>query len=74
MTSDAPKIKTSTWTVRLDPVITKKMVEQTTRKATIWQKVRLLIRPSQYSFDGKSIIRYKEMDGICYVMKRGTRL
>jgi hypothetical protein len=68
------KVTTQAWSVRYQPIITKEQVEAITKKATIWQKLRLLFRPSHYSFDDKSIIRYKEMDGITFVMKRGTKL
>lgn len=55
-------------------LITKEEVEAITKKATIWQKFKLVFRPSHYSIDGKTIVRYKEMDGITFVMKRGTKL
>lgn len=56
------------------PFITREDVQKITRKATPWQKFRLLFRRSKYSFDSGAIIRYKEMDNIVFVMKRGTHL
>ena len=67
----------TTWKVQYrlaEPFITKKQVKAITKKATKWQKLRLLFKPSHYSIDGKAIIRYKWLDGVCYVMKKGTKL
>lgn len=67
--------RTGTYTFKMrEPILTKEQVKKITQKATIWQKIRLLSRPSKYSIDNGSIIRYKEMDGIRFVMKRGTKL
>lgn len=63
----------SVW-YRQKPIITKKQVEKITARATIKDRFRLLSRPSQYSVDGGSVIRYKEMDNKIFVMKRGTKL
>src|SRR5258708_1107729 len=63
---------TSTWSVK--PFITKPDVEKTKKKSTKLQKLRLLFRPSHYSFDGNAVIRYKEMDKIVFIMKRGTKI
>lgn len=68
------KAKLSTWTVNWQPFITKKEVDRITKKATLKQKIRLFFRPSHYSIDGKYIIRYKQMDGIAFVIKRGSKL
>lgn len=62
----------SVWTNR--PYITKKDVEKITRKASWHTRLRLVFVPSQYSIDGKSIIRFKQLKGITYVIRRGTKL
>ena len=56
------------------PLFTKEQLESITKKATLVQKFRLLFVRSEYTFDGDGAIRYKQMDGITFVMKRGTRL
>jgi len=61
------------WT-QAKPIITKEMVEKITEKASLLTKARLFRLPSKYSIDGDCIIRYKEMDGVIYIMKRGTHL
>lgn len=66
---------TSTWTfTQAPPLFTAKQVSEITRKATFIQKLRLLFKSSKYTFDGKSMMRYKQMDGITFVMKRGTKI
>lgn len=62
---------TSTWMLNT-PLFTAEDVRKITRNATSWQKFKLLFVRSQYSFDENVVIRYKEMDGIIFVMKRGT--
>lgn len=74
MTTQPEDNKTTTWSVRCSSVFTKEQAEQITKKATRWQKLRLFFRPSHYSIDGKSVIRYKRMGGMLFVMKRGTKL
>ena len=64
---------TSTWMLNT-PLFTAEDVRKITRKATRWQKFKLLFVRSQYSFDENVVIRYKKMDGIIFVMKRGTTL
>lgn len=57
-----------------EPVITKEQVEKITEKASLLTNFRLLFVKSRYSFDDGSVIRYKQMGGITYVMKRGTHI
>ena len=64
--------RTSTW-VR-QPILTKDQVNAITMRATIFEQIRLMFKPSKYTTDRGTFIRYKEMDGKIFVMKRGTRL
>lgn len=66
------KYTETTWSYK--PVFTKEQVEKITKKATLWQKFKLLFVKSHYSIDGKAMIRYKKMGDKVYVMKRGTHL
>lgn len=68
-----------TWTTSFsfaEPFITAKMVGETTKRATLFQKLRLLFIRSKYSFnntdDGLYVVRYKTMKNTVYIMKRGT--
>lgn len=63
----------STWMLNT-PLFTAEDVRKITRKATRWQKLKLLFVPSQYSFDDDCVIRYKKMDDTIFVMKKGTKL
>lgn len=77
MTDTQRVIKTETWKVTYKPFVTKKEVDAATKKASYWQKLRLLFRRSyfsiDYSDDGVYIARYKKMDDTVFVMKRGTK-
>lgn len=73
MTQDTTEQVTWTWH-KAEPVITKEQAQNITSRATIFKRFLLLFKKSRYSFDQGAIIRYKEMGGTHYVMKRGTRL
>jgi hypothetical protein len=60
--------------IKAPPLFTAKQVKDCTRNATLVQKLRLLVRPSKYTFDGNSVMRYKQMDGITFIMKSGTHI
>lgn len=63
-----------TWIFVNDPPITAEQARKITKKATIFQKFRLLFHRSEYSVDGDFVIRYKVMGNELYVMKRGTKI
>jgi hypothetical protein len=71
---NTPQTVTATWSWTQRSILTKEQVEAITKKATFVEKIRLLFKPSKYTTDKGSFIRYKEMDGKIFVMKRGTRL
>jgi len=60
------------WTSK--PLFSKKEIESITKKATRWEKLKLVFHSSMYSFDDDTVIRYKMMDGKIYIMKKGTKL
>jgi len=65
--------KISTWAVSWEPPITLFDVEKIKAKATKLEKLRLKLRPKQYSLDGDYMIAYKEMDNKLFVLTRKIR-
>lgn len=62
------------WYFTWSRFITREDVQRITRKATRWQKFKLLFRRSRYCFDKGAVIRYKKMGDAIYIMRKGTRL
>lgn len=64
---------TTVWYSHYRPKVTLDECKKITEQASKFTMLRLLFRRSSYSIDGDVVIRYKELNGVVYVIKRGSR-
>lgn len=50
------------------------MKEKLISEVNLITRIKLLFVRSFYTVDSKSVIRYKQLNGITYIMRRGTHL
>ena len=50
-----------------DQIFTMDVLRRATKTPTLWQRIRLMFRPMNHSYDGDCRVYFKELDGVTFI-------